>query len=213
MRDAILEKLTMSMSEAPSSEAVVAYTFIEARKILEREHREDDFKALKFFCDWVVHVKLTRYGAKDALAKLDTRLQNLDLASLHDVGPDEEFFRFVSFEWLLEELERFCGEMRLPKNWVVNPTYWRECLRFYGEVVRDCALAVNRPDQTGTYIHKVVLTTVEPTADGPDVKSLGLDWEFTLSDGITFKQSVEFRYPSISSEELKRRPSTTEFGF
>lgn len=212
MHDAILRKLAKNMSTAPNSEPVVAYTFVEIRKLLELDKRQDDFKTLNFFSDWVVHTKLTRRGAKDALSKLDARLRNLDLTNQHDVGPDREMYRFMAFEWLLEELDRFCGEMTLPKYWTNSPTNWRECVRLYGEVVRDCPLAVSRPDQSARYIQKVVLATVEPTADEHDLKSLGLNWEFTLNDGMTFRQSVKFRYPSLSSNELPNRPIMTELG-
>jgi len=213
MRDAIIKKLTDRLAKPPDSEAGVAYTLVEVRKLLERERKNADYKTLTFFCDWVVHVELYRGATPDVLSVLDTHLRNLDLSTPHDVGSDIEIYRFTSFEWLQAELERFCNEMQLPDNWTRHPTFWCECVKFYGEIVRDCALTVNRPDHTGKYIHKVVLTTVSLLPEQPDKERFRFDWEFTLNDGSAFKPSVEVSYPSLSSEAWNGRPTMTEFGF
>jgi len=213
MRDAIIEKLTQRLAKPPDSGAGVAYTLVEIRKLLERERRKADYKTLNFFCDWVVHVVLDRGATPELLSILDAHLSNLDLTNRHDVGPDIEIYRFMSFEWLQEELERFWKEMQLPNNWVSAPAFWAECVKFYGEIVADCALTVNRPDHAGKYIHRVVLTTVGLLPKEPEKESFRFDWEFTLNDGSAFKQSVEVTYPSVSSEVWKGRPTMTEFGF
>jgi hypothetical protein len=64
-RDALQAKLKAILREAPRSEAKVVYVLVEMRKFLEREGREKEkqFSTLKFFCDWVVHSKLTKGGA------------------------------------------------------------------------------------------------------------------------------------------------------
>jgi len=210
MRDAIKEKLELSLGKPPGNEADVVYTFVEIRKLLERERKKTEFKALTFFCDWVVHVELNRGSTPDMLSVLDGRLGNLDLARPDDIGAEQEVHRFISLGLLKEELERFCDEMELPTNWATDPTSWYECVKFYGEVVRDCALTVNRPGHAQRYTHKVVLATTE-SGSASDWASFKFDWEFTLSDGFSFPLSLNARYPS-PSRPASNRPSLTEFG-
>lgn len=212
MRDAILKKLTGKFEKPPRSEEDVAYTLIEIRKLLERDAKQDQFATLTFFCDWVVHSVLNRRGAHDQISCLDVRLSNLDLTNLDDVGPDEEIYRFISFEGLFEELGRFSKEMELPDRWTANPVWWRECVKLYGEIVRDCALEVKQPGNRPRSITRVVLTTVSTMPVENDAESFGLNWEFTLSDGSSFKQSAKFRYPSAGSAAWRGRPTATEFG-
>ncbi|MGA3324223.1 MAG: hypothetical protein ABSF45_07100 [Terriglobia bacterium] len=212
MRDALLKKLTGKFEKAPSSEEDVAYALIEIRKLLERDAKQDQFATLMFFCDWVVHSVLNRRGARDQISRLDYRLGNLDLTNLDDIGPDEEIYRFISFEGLFEELGRFSKEVNLHNHWTSNPVSWRECVKFYGEIVRDCALEVKQPGSQPTSITRVVLTTVSTAPIDNDAESFKLEWEFTLRDGRSFKQSVHFRYPSAASGTWMGRPTEIEFG-
>jgi len=193
MKDAIKEKLAVSLGSAPGTEAEVVYAFVEIRKLLERERRKKDFKALTFFCDWVVHVQLNRGSTPDMLSVLDERLPKLNLSSLDDIGYDEDLHRFTSLSGLKDELERFCQEMELPANWTTNFTSWYECVRLYGEVVRDCALTVNRSGCAYLYIQRIVLTTTEVERDAHGVR-LKFDWQFTLSDGRSFQLAQIAKY-------------------
>jgi hypothetical protein len=212
MRDAILKKLTCKLDKAPSSEEDVAYTLIEIRKLLERDGKRDQFATLTFFCDWVVHPVLHRRGAHDQISRLDARLSKLDLTNLDDVGPDLEIFKFISFEGLFEELKRFSTDMNLPNRWTGHPVFWREFVKFYGEIVRDCPLEIKQPGKHLKSITRVVLKTVSIMPTENDLESFELEWEFSLNDGRSFKLSVEFRYPSASSPAWKGRPTETEFG-
>ncbi len=212
MRDAILEKLTRKFQKAPSSEEDVAYVLIEIRKLLELAAKQDQFTTLTFFCDWVVHPVLNRRGAHDQISRLDDRLGNLDLTNLQDVGADIEIYRFMSFDSLFEELSRFSKEVKLPNGWISDPVCWKECVKFYGEIVRDCALEVKQPGNKPISITRVVLTMVSTPPTANEVESFKLEWEFTLSDGRSFKQRVHFRYPSAASGTWIGRPTETEFG-
>jgi len=212
MRDAIFEKLNRAMADAPSNEAAVAYTFVEIRKLLERDRKKDKFKGLTFFCDWVVHTELNRVGARDQLHKLDVRLGNLNTSNPDDVGPDREVFKFMVFDLLLDELKQFCQEMHLPNGWTSDPVVWQECVWFYGEIVRDCPLSVDRQGQQGQWIRKVVLTTTRQVSSGPETKSFKFDWEFELNNGTTFKQSVTKAYPVVPLRTQRAGPMLDEFG-
>ncbi len=213
MRDAIVEKLGAIMCGPPESEAVVAYALVEIRKLLERDNKKGDFTTLTFFCDWVVHVKLSGTGARDALSKLDLRLANLDLNNPNNVGADGEIYRFISFEWLLQELSDFCREYKLPLKWVADPGSWRSCVKFYSQIVRDCPLDVTRTDRNTVYIQKVSLMTTDAQAPTPNVESLRLGWQFDLSDGNTFTQTGNFRHQATPAKQASRKPMTDELGF
>src|SRR5271157_267760 len=66
MRDTIVEKLRPILKGPPHAERDVLYVFVEIRKLLDLllegadEVKRAEFATLKFFCDWVVHVKLDR---------------------------------------------------------------------------------------------------------------------------------------------------------
>lgn len=212
MRDAILKKLTAKLCGAPASEPDVAYTLIEIRKLLERDGKQDQFATLNFFCDWVVHPVLSRRGAQDQISRLDARLNNMDLTDLHDIGPDLEIYRFISFDGLFDELGRFCREMNLPNGWIGHPLAWREFVRFYGEIVRDCPLEIKQPGKHVKFITGVILKRVSAMPTEKDVEWFELEWEFSLNDGRSFNLSAQFRYPSAGSPAWRGQPTETEFG-
>ncbi len=210
MRDAIIEKLTQFLAQSPRREADVVYALVEVRKLLEREGKKKVFKTLTLFCDWVVHVKLDRRGADDILTMLDARLCTLDLSKPQDITPDNVVRQFVSLYLLHEELKRFCAEMKLPNRWTTDWQSWIRCLRFYGNIVLDCPLAVCRQDHKGKYTQKLVLKTTDVQPEAHDKESLVFEWEFTFNDGTTFKQSHLYSYPTNKWNPSK--PTTTEFG-
>ena len=53
----IVEKLNTLVKDeyAFTSEANTAYFFIQLRKLMEREDILDDYRSIKFYCDWIVH--------------------------------------------------------------------------------------------------------------------------------------------------------------
>jgi hypothetical protein len=212
-RDAIRDKLEAILRGAPRSEAEVVYVLVEIRKFLEREGKtkEAQFSTLKFFCDWVAHVKLSFGGAKKVLARLDAQIGSSGQVDASMVQPNSELYRLMSLEPLLEEIKLFCSENSLPTQWAFDPTMWCECMRFYGHIVLNCPLDITRGNASGRYIKRLTLTNAVDLQDHPDKRAFSWDWCFELSDGHSFVLHHEFSYPSPSYDPS--RPTTVEFGF
>jgi hypothetical protein len=186
---------------------------VEIRKFFEREgeHKEEQFSTLKFFCDWVAHVKLSYAGAKKVLGRLDREIGASGSVNPSEVQPDSELYRLMSLEPLREEMKRFCSENDLPKHWAFDPIAWRECTRLYGNVVLNCPLAISRGDASSRYINRLELTNAVDLQDHPDKRTFSWEWSFELSDGHSFVLTCEYSYPSPSYDPS--RPTTAEFGF
>lgn len=212
-RDAIVEKLRMILREVPRFEADVVYALVEIRKLLERagKEKESEFATLKFFCDWVVHAKLSLSGAKKVLARLDAEIGASGSVVPQEIQPESELFRLMSLEPLREEMERFCSENRLPEKWAIDPTMWGECTKFYGDIVLDCPLAITRGSPLSRYIKQLTLTNAVDLQEHPDKRCFSWNWSFELSDGFKFTLTWQYSYPSPSYNPSV--PSTAEFGF
>jgi|SRR5690348_6365201 len=208
MRDAIIEKLTKILPAPPGDEAATVYALVEIRKYLEREKWQSRYRDLAFFCDWVVHTVLDRRGASNALAVLDARLANLDLTNPAKPRYDQGLHRFIKFDALHDELDRFLKETKLPDSWVLHPAAWYTLVKQYAEVVRDCKL--ERPEQrcAGRHFQRVVLTDVQDA----DKDSFTLVWHFTLTDDTSFRLKATINCPPLSSAAWKGDPGPTEMG-
>ena len=188
----------------------MVYALVEIRKHLKPagKPKDSDFATLMFFCDWVVHARLSGPGAREALARLDAEIGPSGLVVPKEVQPESELNRFMSLEPLREEMERFCRECRLPERWAVDFTMWREFTRLYGNVVLDCPLEIKSP--TG-YIKQVKLTNAVDLQKHPDKRCFAWDWSFEFSDGRRQTLTYQYSYPSPSYNPSV--PSTAEFGF
>lgn len=198
MRDAIIRKLESYLAIAPSSEADVVYVLVEIRKILEHDEQAGIFSTLSFYCDWAVHVKLDRRGARQILQLLDDRLGHFDPANPGSLDRDGKALDVLSFGLLREHLHRFCESKGLPTVWTEDEAPWQKFLLLYAEVVRDSPLVMNRRDYEFDYLRRLVIRVGEPpkamVEASSNLKLFALDWEFTLSDGRTFKMPYTCNY-------------------
>jgi hypothetical protein len=213
MRDAILGKLGALLGGTPDSEAEVVYVLIETRKFLEHEGtgKKSSFATLKFFCDWVAHVKLSFSGAKKVLSRLDAEIGASGPFVPETLQPESEIYRLMSLEPLKEEMNEFCRDNHLPEQWTTNPIMWRDCTRFYGNVVMDCPLDITRGAAAPRYIKQLTLTNAVNLDEPPQKRSFSWDWRFDLSDGYNFTLPCRYTYPPSSYDPSV--PSTAEFGF
>jgi hypothetical protein len=210
MRDAIVQKLSVILTQAPRNESEVVYAFVEIRKLLEREYpKRREFEVLTFFCDWVAHIKLDRKGAQRMLAVLDAELRPSGEPVPEHVPPTSALYQFISLEPLYDEIGRFCKHFQFPGRWT-DPAVWKECMRLYGQVVRDCPLAIRGQGTTARYISELRLIDTRDCDEPPDKRCFSWCWQFTLSDTKEFRMTSTYSYPSVSRDPS--RPSPQEFG-
>ena len=127
MRSAIIEKINKEFSKKINTEAQVVYILVETRKVIkEHDSNVSRYPILSFFCDWVVHVKMDRRGAKQMLGQVQNFYAGLD-AYLH-IKKNTNFFPFVMFIVLRRELRIFLENNDLRLDIVNDDKKWEKFL-------------------------------------------------------------------------------------
>lgn len=126
MEDEVIEKLRVELSQAIKSERQVVYMMSLIRKLFE--HRKiKRYCLLSLYCDWVLHIKLDRAGAKKILESFSgTRRRSNQL-------------KVFTFEGLRKEMESFLVKFNLPIE-VVNKG-WFQFRRNLLSTIIDCPLS------------------------------------------------------------------------
>lgn len=179
------------MQEPPKTEPDVVYTLVEIRKLLEHEQAKAQYEALTFFCDWVVHISLTRSkGGRKVLKILDDRLGRYNPKEPWNIDPDGQVHAIMSLDRFNRELNAFCQRVQLPTKWTDDLRTWRKLILLYGEIVRDVPVVITRKDYRFKYLKRLEIIGLEPSnaiaEANPHMKWFGLHWKFTLSDGTSF---------------------------
>ena len=194
MRDQIIEKLQRELAEELVKESQVVYVLVEVRKFLDHSRKSveptNDFRALRMFCDWVVHVSLTGYGKGTILDDFDNayaeRRKWQDMEKTHDA---------YSLKALRDELRQFARTKDLPTGFVDDGVAWGRFLKLYARVVSECPL-VYCPRQGPKCIKSATLRIREVPEDAliEALAEVGVqwDWEFLLQGGRVHK--LTYRY-------------------
>jgi len=187
-RKAIELQLATYMNRPPKNAAEIVYVFVKIRKFLEHSNLRNKLWMLTFFCDWLLHTKLERNGARRILEMFDNKLERVNPAEPNRLYWKDDVLKILSLDILRNQLTDFLCQNHLPSVWAQDDFAWKEALGFYGEEVRDTPLTL-----TGAklkYLEKLVITSCEPAAciakANPQYTWWGITWEFTLSDGRTF---------------------------
>ena len=143
MEENIVEKLRKILSKPIDHEHQVVYVMVEIRKLIELiekkkkgtvEENKDYYSRLSFYCDWVVHAYLDRRMAKAVLFEIERKVKE----------KNADFFSFLSFEEIQEELVKFLKDFNLPYENIID----REGNNFRQSiyhVLADCPLIMNNP--------------------------------------------------------------------
>jgi hypothetical protein len=169
----ILSKLQLELTQDVTSERQVVYILVQIRKLIDSDSRAKDLEALRLHCDWVVHPKLDRKGAKELLGRLNDRyttvLKANPNADLQELGKrlglrafQAEFHDF---------LKRYCLD-----GSYCDAHWWFAFLYHYSRVIQDCPLeSTAEPDW---YFDKIVLIDPDLTIC---TDHLYMQWEFSLA--------------------------------
>jgi hypothetical protein len=188
-RDAIAEDLFSLLNEEPQSKRDVVHALIQIWKILEHDKRPSNYWTLNFFCDWVVHPKLTKAGARHLLKMLDDRLPSF-YGKPENWDPDGMVHNILSFQLLRRHLGEFLRANNLPTRWVEDDFTWNTVVQFYGQQVCDTPLFIDNDKHALSFVRKVEIVACEPSksiaAANPTQKFFGFKWQVTLNGGQTF---------------------------
>jgi hypothetical protein len=156
----ILSKLTALLKAGIASEIEAVYLLVGIRKLIERDCLRDQFNALNFHCDWVLHSHLDRKVAKAILARFDAahtllkggvKLRTLPTTLRQEI---ERISEMSSFE---TELHEFLTMYDLPTLDVRRPDAWTHFLHLYARVVEDIPLVVSANSKSIKHITQVTV--------------------------------------------------------
>jgi hypothetical protein len=211
MRSAILQKLGIHMNEPPSGERDIVYAIVGIRKMLEHDAQNKQFETLGFFCDWAVHTRLDRSGARRILTLLDQRLGRFNPVHPESIDPDGVIHKILSFDLFREQLLEFLRKNDLPTMWAEDEFVWKKFVVLYGEVVRDVPLSMTRSGCKFRYLREVVIAACKPSEAvvkaNPNETFYGFKWTFVLDDRRSFTLPYTSNFPEapVGWETLGRR--------
>lgn len=105
MKDEIRDKLRVMLESCALGidEPKVTYILVEMRKLLEHDSLRENYRTMKFCCDWVVRPKLDGPGAGRLLEEADSIIGRIKNRAAHkDV--EAEIFELISFQKLSYEM-------------------------------------------------------------------------------------------------------------
>src|SRR6476661_1859347 len=76
MRNEIVEKLRAELGRGLQTEAQVVYVLVEIRKLIEHSEHRVRYLSVLFFCDWALHVKMSRQSAFLLLREIDEAIEH-----------------------------------------------------------------------------------------------------------------------------------------
>jgi hypothetical protein len=144
----ILTKLTEQLEMGITSEVQVVYLLAGVRKLMERD-AIGGLPNLKFHCDWALHSRMDRAGAKSILRQLDAVYLLLRNKVEFKMLPWElrsEIDRIFKMSYFERELSKFLDANELPQPTKHRSDGWSYFLNLYARVIEDIPLIVSLPN-------------------------------------------------------------------
>lgn len=169
----ILSKINEPLSSRIKREETVIYILVQIYKILETEGERRKYPILEFFRNWVAHHELDRENARIVLEKYIEKTEELKN-------------RFLTFEVLREDMEKFLVNYNLPQ-FIVNDG-WFQFRNKLVAVIKDQPILKNAryaPSSGDPYLKELCIT------DSPEIFSRSLiSFDLILSDGTNVGGSI-----------------------
>jgi hypothetical protein len=198
MQSAILAKLQEKLAGPPEDEANVVYVLVEIRKYLDHiDPNGSKYAVLRTYCDWPVHIRLHRSGAKSLLRSLDDAFAAKHTQAERNEAMKTAFEQF-SLTQFKNELRLFLQSENLPLTLVDNPACWGQFLKHFVAVVSDCPFVFVGAQTHTRAIKRATLEINEQTQSlqksMQGVVSVVWSWRLELADGTTLRISNTFGY-------------------
>jgi hypothetical protein len=154
MKPDIIEKLRGELREPIHSERQVVYILAELRKLMELESIDrieagapvdNSYFALKFYCDWAVHVRLDQAGARRIVQRFNEYQEFMeDLASPGRTVVDPAFLQELDQSLQLtkfrEQFGAYLNSHGLDVTIATDMERWVAFLTHYSRVIEDAPL-------------------------------------------------------------------------
>jgi hypothetical protein len=199
----IARKLSLELQKGDAfTEPRVVYVLVQARKLLETMN-DRDFETLKFYCDWILHVKLDRNKGASNVIKLFESIQKAadeGNAELYESRSMWLFEQVLSADTFRNQLIDVLSRNGIRPEVFADNANWYEFLHYYGAIIQGVPLEVKV--KSGTQITRVIVTRQEDpgsTVPGNRDFLFALLWSPFKSDGSpTNTHKANFTVPAIS---------------
>jgi hypothetical protein len=184
VRDSIVKKLAVILSERVDSEYKVVYILTETRKLLDVKSPDPQPFALRMYCHWALHVDLTYPNTTlPFLTRIETYVQSA-LAGNPNFLEEHRMLRdFVFLDTFKDQFKRFLNGHGLPTSVCDEQDRWQEFVRYYAGVIEDGSLSCSAKGQKLQNVKEVVFTKGRATRAREGFLPFRLQWTINLHDG------------------------------
>ena len=187
-----------------TQECEVLQLMVEVRKVDDLKEKDDSYKILKFFCDWLVHPQLTFKPAQDILKGLDEFIEdtrrgiNVEDKNINFIGP------LVSLKLLQYELAVFLTEHQLDTA-LVNGDEWLKFLSLYVDQIERAVVKSKNPTALGlkhidSITIKKSLITLGAPAEADQRFNFRVVWTFHQGGKAVFELANELWSPKLPQD-------------
>ena len=204
MKPDIVEKLRGELAEPIHSERQVVYMLAELRKLMELESigrvkagapADHSYFALKFYCDWAVHVRLDRSGARRIVQRFNEYqkfMEDLAGAGRTVVDPAvlkelDQSFQLTKFR---DQLSAYLHSHGLDRELATDKERWVAFLTHYSRVIEDAPLV---SDAKGLkWVDHVEVKVLDERPAGVADYTLAIRWTWVSKRDGMQKNLVHF---------------------
>jgi hypothetical protein len=182
-RNAIIDKLDQELKHFPiRRESQVVYLLAEIRKVIEHEREQDPncYEVLELFCNWALHVAISRKSNAD---RIRVFLKVFDLKEgmeMVDFLHSSFFNEMIQLEAFRKELETFLHDHQLPCDIAHCFRTWSGFIYLYTSVVSEVPLRYSKGDLFPDEIEELVITHMPPRQPGSQRM---VRWKLKLKSG------------------------------
>lgn len=167
MTDQIVEKLNKILTKKKFSEPIVVYVMAGIRKIIEQQPKpeagsEDPWKALKLYCNWVLHPKLDHKPAQEFTKHFEGLYQGI--IDKKETKLYKEAVAISKFKVFRTEMSKILKHFHI-YDFTENDDVWHKFKLDYSCVIADCPLEA-KSNNDNDFIKQIVVSVQKAEKDG-----------------------------------------------
>ncbi len=186
--NAIVEKLNAALLGGINSECAVVYLLAETRKLFPIYKPNHNPFALKLYCHWALHVKLSNpKTTREFLERIDAYAESFLQGNKDIVGEHQTLKDLVFSDTFRQQFRAFLNHFDLRAAICDEDAQWHEFLKHYSGVIEDGSLECQ--GEGLKLVDKVVFRKGRPRPTESYIP-FDLIWEIVLLNGKTLKVEV-----------------------
>ena len=178
MSSQVVEKINLEINAGLHKESQVVYIMTGIRKIIEQENLYSRFPYLNFYCNWMLHAKLTNRRTQIILNYFDNTHKKI-LAHKEDIF-SFEFEKISKMEVFKTELSSFMYEKNIIDFSNIQ-NVWTYFLYLYSKVISGCPLETE--DNADADISRVVVSVDEARELQGSHRLYRINWNIIDKEG------------------------------